>query len=86
MGQANKLNPYTDKAEAIQAGRTLYLQHGYSGCHGVMGGGGMAMPLLDDVWKFGSDDATLFRLIKGQIPESMMPKVWGPCQMTTSGR
>jgi len=72
-----KLNPYTGKPEAIQQGRTLYLQNGCSACHGVMGGGGMGMPLLDDVWKFGSDDETLFKLIKGQIPEQTMPKIFG---------
>jgi mono/diheme cytochrome c family protein len=72
-----KLNPFTGKAEAIQQGRALYLQQGCAACHGVMGGGGMGMPLLDDVWKFGSDDATLFKLIKGQIPQQTMPKIFG---------
>ena len=71
-----KLNKYTGNAAAIQQGRALYLQYGCSGCHGVGGGGGMAVPLVDDVWKFGSDDATLFKLIKGQIPEQTMPKVY----------
>jgi mono/diheme cytochrome c family protein len=42
-----------------------------------MGGGGMGMPLLDDVWKFGSDDETLYKLIKGQIAEQTMPKIFG---------
>jgi len=74
---AKKLNPYTGKAQAIQQGRTLYIQRGCSGCHGVMGGGGMAMPLIDDVWKFGSSDEVLFKIIKGEIPESTMPKVFG---------
>jgi mono/diheme cytochrome c family protein len=77
LGQAKKLNPFTGKAEAIQQGRTLYLQHGCSACHGVMGGGGMGMPLLDDVWKFGSDDETVFKVIKGQIDAQTMPKIWG---------
>jgi len=77
QAKAKKLNPFTGKPEAIQEGRTLYLQYGCSGCHGVMGGGGMAMPLLDDVWKFGSDDETLFKLIKGEIEPSTMPKVFG---------
>jgi mono/diheme cytochrome c family protein len=77
-GQGKKLNPYTGKQEAIQEGRTLYLQHGCSGCHGVMGGGGMAPPLLDDAWKFGSDDETLYKLIKGEIPTQVMPRVWAP--------
>ena len=32
--------------------------------------------LIDDNWKFGSDDETLFKLIKGQIPEQTMPVVY----------
>jgi cytochrome c(L) len=72
-----KLNPYTGQEHAIQEGRALYLQHGCSGCHGVGGGGGMGPALLDDEWKFGSDDETLFRLIKGEIPEQTMPAVFG---------
>jgi cytochrome c(L) len=72
-----KLNPYTGKPEVIQEGRTLFLQNGCSGCHGVMGGGGMGPPLLGRTWKYGSDDETLYKLIKGQIPEQKMPKVFG---------
>lgn len=71
-----KLNPFTGNPAAIQEGRSLYLQNGCSACHGVMGGGGMGVPLLDDVWVFGSDDETLFKLIKGQIPEQTMPKIF----------
>jgi mono/diheme cytochrome c family protein len=77
FGQGKKLNPYTGKPDAIQQGRALYLQQGCGACHGVMGGGGMGAPLLDDLWKFGSDDATLFKLIKGQIEQQTMPKIWG---------
>lgn len=72
-----RLNPYTGKPEAIAEGRALYLQYGCSGCHGVMGGGGMGLPLIDDVWVFGSDDETLFKLIKGQISQQTMPAVFG---------
>jgi mono/diheme cytochrome c family protein len=71
-----KLNPFTGKTEAIQQGRGLWLQYGCSGCHGVMGGGGMGSPVSDDAWKFGSDDETLFKLIKGQIPSQTMPKIY----------
>jgi cytochrome c(L) len=72
-----KLNPYTGNQEAIKEGRALYLQVGCSACHGVGGGGGMGSALLDDDWKFGSDDETLFKLIKGQIPQQTMPAVFG---------
>lgn len=75
--QVQKLNPYTGNAEAIQQGRTLYLQTGCSGCHGVGGGGGMGPALLDDEWKFGSDDNTLFKLIKGEVPQQTMPAAFG---------
>jgi cytochrome c(L) len=73
----NKLNPYTGDPEAIKQGRMLYLQVGCSGCHGVGGGGGMGPALLDDEWKFGSDDETLAKLIKGEIPQQTMPAVFG---------
>jgi len=72
-----KLNPYTGNAEAIEQGRALFLQMGCSGCHGVGGGGGMGPALLDDEWKFGSDDATLFKLIQGEIPQQTMPAAIG---------
>jgi cytochrome c(L) len=77
MAKPKKLNPYTGDPEAIQQGRTLYLQIGCSGCHGVGGGGGMGPALLDDEWKFGSDDETLFKLIKGEIAQQTMPAVFG---------
>jgi mxaJ protein len=71
-----KLNPFTGNAEMIAVGKTLYFQIGCQGCHGGGGGGGMAASLIDDSWKFGSDDETLYKLIKGQIPEQTMPTVY----------
>ena len=32
--------------------------------------------IIDTAWKFGSDDDTLYRLIKGQIPQQTMPTVY----------
>jgi cytochrome c peroxidase len=52
------------------------MSYGCSGCHGVMGGGGMGKPILDDTWIFASDDDTLYKLIRGQIPQQTMPKTW----------
>jgi mono/diheme cytochrome c family protein len=70
-------NPYKpDDANIVKEGRTLWMQYGCSGCHGLGGGGGMAPPVIDDVWKFGSDDETLYKLIKGQNPQSTMPRVF----------
>jgi mxaJ protein len=71
-----KLNPFTGNDDMISAGKALYFQVGCQGCHGGGGGGGMAASLIDDVWKFGSDDEALFKLIKGQVPGQTMPVVY----------
>ena len=34
-------------------------------------------PILDDEWKFGSDDETLFKLVRGQVPNQTMPNAIG---------
>jgi mono/diheme cytochrome c family protein len=56
-------NPYTDKPEAIEEGRKIYMGYSCNGCHGGGGGGGMCPPLTNEVWVYGSDDDTLFRLV-----------------------
>jgi len=70
------LNPFAGDPEAVKQGRKLFQSNGCSGCHGLMGGGGMGKPILDDEWVYGSDDETLFRLIKGQIPGQAMPRTF----------
>ena len=55
-------SPYADYASVAEEGRKLYLAAGCNGCHG-MGGGGMGPPLTNEVWVYGKDDDTLFRLI-----------------------
>ena len=72
-----KGNPFAKSPQAVVQGKKLYLKNGCPGCHGVGGGGGMGKPLIDDVWRFGSDDATLFKLIRGQIADQTMPKSFG---------
>ena len=57
-------NPYSDTDQAVvQSGQALYMSYACSGCHGGTGGGGMCPPLTNDVWVYGGDDDTLFRLI-----------------------
>lgn len=70
-------NPFAKSAAAVVEGRKIYLKNGCSGCHGMGGGGGMGKPLIDDEWKFGSDDQTLFKLIRGEIPQQTMPNAIG---------
>jgi cytochrome c(L) len=75
--ESQRRNKYSSDPAAIKEGRKLFMKYGCSACHGLSGGGGgMGPPLMDDVWQFGSDDETLFKLITGQIPESKMPKVF----------
>jgi len=57
-------NPYSDSdAAVVAAGQKLYMSYACSGCHGGAGGGGMCPALTNDVWVYGGDDDTLFRLI-----------------------
>ncbi|MBS0365576.1 MAG: c-type cytochrome [Proteobacteria bacterium] len=57
-------NPYADgDAASVAAGERLYMSYGCNGCHGGTGGGGICPPLTNDVWVYGGDDDTLFRLV-----------------------
>jgi len=76
-GKRASSNPFAKSAEAVVDGRKLYLKYGCSGCHGMGGGGGMGKPLIDEEWKFGSDDDTLFKLVRGEIPNQTMPNAIG---------
>lgn len=57
-------NPYTGDAAAIAQGKDLFVSYACSGCHGAGGGGGMCPPVINDIWVYGSDDTTLFNLVK----------------------
>jgi len=57
-------DPYTDDNKAIDdQGHQLFMGLSCNGCHGGTGGGGMCPPLINDVWVYGGDDDTLFRLV-----------------------
>ena len=56
-------SPYADFASVAEEGRKIYRSLDCNGCHGGGGGGGMAAPLTNEVWIYGDDDDTLFRLI-----------------------
>lgn len=63
-GLARIHNPYAGDSAAIAAGADLFDDKACSSCHGSEGGGGMCPPLVNDRWVYGSDDTTLFNLIK----------------------
>lgn len=56
-------SPYADFASVAKEGHQKYMAAGCNGCHGGGGGGGMGPPLTNEVWIYGKDDDTLFRLI-----------------------
>jgi len=58
------MNPYKDsQADIVAQGSKLFLSYSCNGCHGGGGGGGICPPLSNDVWVYGGDDDTLFRLV-----------------------
>jgi mono/diheme cytochrome c family protein len=56
-------SPYADYASVAEEGHQKFMAAGCNGCHGGGGGGGMGPPLTNQVWVYGKDDDTLFRLI-----------------------
>ena len=57
-------NPYNDtQADIVKQGETLFRSYSCSGCHGGNGGGGMCPALTNDIWVYGGDDDTIFRLV-----------------------
>ena len=56
-------SPYPDFAKVADEGHKKFMAAGCNGCHGGGGGGGMGPPLTNEVWVYGKDDDTLFRLV-----------------------
>lgn len=56
-------DPYDGDPQAIAEGHELFLANSCNGCHGGNGGGGMCPPLSNNVWVYGNDYDTLFRLV-----------------------
>jgi mono/diheme cytochrome c family protein len=56
-------SPYADYASVAPEGHKVFMAAGCNGCHGGTGGGGMGPPLTNQVWVYGKDDDTLFRLV-----------------------
>jgi mono/diheme cytochrome c family protein len=47
----------------VAQGEALFSGNSCSACHGPAGGGGLCPPVTNDIWVYGGDDDTLFRLI-----------------------
>jgi mono/diheme cytochrome c family protein len=56
-------SPYADYAKIAEEGHKKFMAAGCNGCHGGGGGGGMGPPLTNQIWVYGKDDDTLFRVV-----------------------
>ncbi len=58
------VNPYKDtQADIVAQGEALFSGNSCAACHGPTGGGSLCPPVTNDIWVYGGDDDTLFRLI-----------------------
>ena len=68
-------NPYQGNGTAIQEGQRLFIHMNCAYCHGFDGGGGMGPSLQGRSWRFGGDDADVFKTIYGGRGKGM--PAWG---------
>ena len=68
---ADAINPLAGKPEAITAGAALFARINCDGCHGIGAPGWVGPSLADGRWRFGGDDAALFRSISEGRPHGM---------------
>jgi cytochrome c oxidase cbb3-type subunit III len=61
---------YERNAYALATGKRLFQWYNCSGCH-ASGGGGSGPALMDDVWIYGSDPATIYQTIAFGRPNGM---------------
>jgi cytochrome c oxidase cbb3-type subunit 3 len=70
MPARGESGPYDENAWAVSEGQRLYNWFNCNGCH-AMGGGGMGPALMDDVWTYGSEPASIFASIAEGRPNGM---------------
>ena len=68
-------NPYQGNETAIQEGHRLFIRMNCAYCHGFDGSGGMGPSLQGNSWRFGGDDADVFKTIYGGRGKGM--PAWG---------
>ena len=61
---------FAGDAEAIAAGKQLFMAMNCVGCH-ANGGGGMGPPLMDNVWIYGGAPGQIFSTIREGRPNGM---------------
>ena len=74
----SEVNPYTTAAD-LQAGRRFYVAR-CGHCHGKNGEGGRGVPLNTGRFKHGSSEREIFLVIRNGIPNTEMPRMFGPTE------
>ena len=64
-------NPAPGDAEVARQGGVLFNVMNCDGCHGAGGLGFVGPSLVDGRWRFGGDDAAIFRSIRDGRPHGM---------------
>ena len=68
-------NPYTGNAQAIEAGRALFIKMNCAGCHAYNAKGNMGPDLTDTYWRYGSLPIQIYKSIHEGRPQGM--PAWG---------
>jgi cytochrome c oxidase cbb3-type subunit 3 len=64
-------NPYEGNSYAVSEGQRLFEWYNCSGCHARGGGGAIGPALMDNVWIYGEDAASLYATIVDGRPKGM---------------
>lgn len=68
-------NPYAGNAQAVEAGRALYLKMNCAGCHAYNAQGNMGPDLTDTYWRYGGYPIEIYRSIHDGRAQGM--PAWG---------
>ena len=68
---ADTANPLTGKADAIDAGHTLFGKMNCAGCHAYDLTGGMGPDLTDGSWQYGGKPGEIYNTIAEGTPRGM---------------
>jgi cytochrome c oxidase cbb3-type subunit 3 len=68
-------NPYMDNAQAVAAGKSLYIKMNCAGCHAYNAKGNMGPDLTDTYWRYGGLPAQIFQSIHDGRAQGM--PAWG---------
>jgi cytochrome c oxidase cbb3-type subunit 3 len=68
-------NPYVDNAQAVAAGKALYIKMNCAGCHAYNAKGNMGPDLTDTYWRYGGLPAQIYQSIHDGRAQGM--PAWG---------